>query len=391
MQAGMWRGPSGDAVVGDNNYRGIKYDVKMLPEILKEAGYATAMSGKWHLGYNPRELPNARGFDDFYGFHGGAHTYALKADDPKLFHNEKQYCEDAHGTDYYTQKAMKQIRANVESGKPFFQYLAYNAPHGPLYTHGPSKSTTWRGAVYSAKTEWVSKVYGRRGIVDPAWLDYIAIIEHMDDCIGKVLALLKELKVDDNTVVVFLSDNGAITLEDEGKYPGNNAHLRGQKGQTYQGGINVPCIIRFPKKFPAGMVSNDITVYPDIFPTILELAGLPVPAMNGKNQVRGISLVQHILSGGKTAMPERTVFFELTGKIGVRQGPWKLVGMVIENRGNYAATAEQLQTVDMELYHLKEDPSETKDLRTQMPELYEKLKDEAIRFFKGIDTDYDTQ
>jgi arylsulfatase A-like enzyme len=381
MENGMWRGP-GSSRPGDGNYRGIKYDVRLLPEILKAAGYATAMSGKWHLGTWPREVPTARGFDDFYGFLDGAHPYPLKANDPKFMHNTAQYCEEAHATDYITGKALKQIRAGVGQGKPFFQYVAYNAVHGPLY----AKDSRER---FSAKPEWLEKA-GARGVSDPARQDYVATLEHMDDCIGRLFALLKELGQDRNTAVVFVSDNGAITMNDPTNsiYPGNNGPLRGGKGQVYQGGINVPCIMKFPGTFPAGTVSESPVANVDVFPTVLELAGLPVPAANGKNPVRGTSLVPHIRSGGLEKVPERSLFFELTGGVGMRHGNWKLVGRVEEQRGVYANTAKQLQAGELELYDLSKDIDESTDLRQKMPEQYERLKRETVAFFGGIDTIY---
>ena len=354
----------------------------MLPEYLKKAGYATGVFGKWHLGHWPKEIPNDRGFDEFFGFLKGAHPYALLPDDKKFKHNKKQYCEKAHATDYITKKALNFIKDSNKKKKPFLTYVAYNAVHGPLWQKNKKKP--------SAPRKWLSAAE-KRGIDFPR-RDYVATLEHMDHCIGELLKLLKELKIEENTMVIFASDNGAITMNIKdaamSKYPGNNGPLRGGKGMTYEGGIRVPCVMAWKGKFPANIISDETVANIDIFPTILEAVGLAAPKMNGKNPVRGTSLIPHIISKAKKKMPNRTLFFELTGKVGMRKGRWKLVGNVDETRGVYANTASQLKNADLELYDLGSDIGETKDLKAKMPERYNELKKEIIGYFKSINCEF---
>ncbi len=202
MENGMWRGP-GSQQPGESGYRGINPGITLLPEHLQRSGYATGIFGKWHLGHHPANTPNARGFDTFYGFLGGAHSYNLGPGDPHYLHNKEPYCETAHATDYITDKALAFIRANANKRGPFFCYVPYNAVHGPL----------WRKErpVPFAKPEWLDRAE-KRGIDFPR-RDYVAILEHMDHAAGRLLDLLQELDIEEDTFVLFFSDNGAITLE----------------------------------------------------------------------------------------------------------------------------------------------------------------------------------
>ena len=142
--------------------------------------------------------------------------------------------------------------------------------------------------------------------------------------------------------------------------------------------------MRWKNKFPEGLVCNDIVMHFDIFSTILDAVGLTVPKMNGQNPVHGISLLQYILSKGKKPIPERTIFWELTGKVAARKGKWKLVGQIENTRGNWDQIASELKNTDLELYNIEEDISESNNLRTKNPEEYQKLKNELITFFQNI-------
>jgi len=142
--------------------------------------------------------------------------------------------------------------------------------------------------------------------------------------------------------------------------------------------------MRWKHKFPEGHVCNDIVMHFDIFSTILDAAGFTVPKMNGQNPVHGISLLQYILSKGQVPIPERTVFWELTGKVAARKGKWKIVGQIENTRGNWDRTAAELKNADFELYNLEKDISESNDLRTKNPEEYLELKKELITFFQNI-------
>ncbi len=371
MENGMWRGPSREKP----DVRSISSDVRMLPEFLKKAGYRTGIFGKWHLGYQTPNTPNDRGFDEFYGFLGGAHPYT-PTPAGRLMHNRERYQEDLHLTDYFTEKALSFIKDCAEKKEPFFCYVPYNAVHGPLWLADKPKA--------SGRKDWL-ELYAKKGVDFPR-RDYNAILGHMDNSAGRLLKLIRYLNLEENTLVIYFSDNGACleTAETKANYPGNNGPFRGGKGGTYEGGIRVPCVMRWKNKFPEGLVSDQVVMHFDIFSTILEAAGVAIPETNGSNPVHGISLMKHILSGGEYPLPERTVFWELTGKVAVRKGKWKLVGQVEATRGNWQQIVTKLKNANLELYDLGKDISEARNLREKNPAEYAELKKELSRFFENI-------
>ncbi len=380
---GMWRGP-GSQPLGSPGYRGIKRDVKMVSEYLSEAGYATGAFGKWHLGSLEGEVPNDRGFDEFHGFLGGAHPYWISGSRSKIMHNrEHDPLAKGHATELFTQWAEGFIRENAGKESPFFCYLAYNAVHGPLRVEKSKPA--------SAPEAWVKKALDRG--VSFLRSDYVAILEHMDHNIGQLVSVLDELGVAENTLIIFVSDNGGCTMEEGaagGRFPGNNGPLRGGKATTYQGGLNVPFLVNWKGKIPqSGLVSDSHVMHCDIFSSLLDAAGLSVPESNGKNPVRGMSLLPHMLSDGKTSVPERTMIFELWGNIGVRRGDYKLWASVGRDYSpDWDALAAEISQKDLELFDLQRDVAETNDLRTEHPEMYASLKAELIDHLSSINADY---
>ena len=378
---GMWRGP-GQQPLGSPGYRGIKRDVKMLSEHLAEAGYKTGAFGKWHLGSQEGEVPNDRGFDEFRGFLGGAHPYWITEGRSKILHNrEPDRTSKGHATELFTQWAEKFIRENAEADAPFFCYLAYNAVHGPLRIDESKPA--------SAPEAWVNKALDRG--VSFLRSDYVAILEHMDHNIGRLVELLDELGIAENTLIVFVSDNGGCTMGDGtagGNYPGNNGPFRGGKATTYQGGLNVPFLMNWKGRLRQGMVSDDQVMHCDIFATLLDAATIPVPEMNGKNPVRGMSLMPHVLSAGKKTIPERTMIFELWGNIGLRKGDYKLWSQIGRNSPDWEAHIAELEHTDLALFDLSKDVAEKNDLRTELPEVYASLKTELIDHLSNINSEY---
>jgi len=380
---GMWRGP-GSQPLGSPGYRGIKRDVKMLSQYLSEAGYATGAFGKWHLGSLEGEVPNDRGFDEFHGFLGGAHPYWIAGSRSKIMHNrEHDPLAKGHATELFTQWAEDFIRENAGKESPFFCYLAYNAVHGPLRVEKSKPA--------SAPEAWVKKALDRG--VSFLRSDYVAILEHMDHNIGQLVSVLDELGVTENTLIVFVSDNGGCTMEEGaagGRFPGNNGPLRGGKATTYQGGLNVPFLVNWKGKIPqGGLVSDSHVMHCDIFSSLLDAAGLTVPESNGKNPLRGMSLLPHMLSDGKTSVPERTMIFELWGNIGVRRGDYKLWASVGRDYSpDWDALAAEISQKDLELFDLQCDVAETNDLRTEHPEMYASLKAELFDHLSAINADY---
>ena len=379
MENGMWRGPSSNIGPGAQGYRGIKPDVKMLSEYLAGAGYTTGAFGKWHMGSFKGEVPNDRGFDEFRGFLGGAHPYWV-TDRSRMMHNREPDFLEGHTTELFTQWAEAFIRENAGTDEPFFCYLAYNAVHGPLRTDESQNP--------SAPDAWVEKVLGQG--VSFLRSDYVAILEHMDHNIGRLVDLLGDMGIAENTLIVFVSDNGGCTMGKEtagGKFPGNNGPYRGGKATTYQGGLNVPFLVNWEGRLPQGMVSEAQVMHCDVFCTLLDAAGIPVPGMNGKNPVRGMSLMPHMISAGREPIPERTMIFELWGNIGLRKGPYKLWSRIESNRANWKQHVTELERTDLELFDLSQDIAEQNDLRIQRPEVYTSLKAELVDYFANINAE----
>ena len=378
---GMWRGP-GQQPLGSPGYRGIKRDVKMLSEHLAAAGYKTGAFGKWHMGELAGEVPNDRGFDEFRGFLKGAHPYWITEKRSKMMHNrEPDRTSQGHATELFTGWAEKFIRESAAKDTPFFCYLAYNAVHGPLRTD--------KSKAASAPEAWVKKALDRG--VSFLRSDYVAILEHMDHNIGKLVNVLDQLGIADNTLIVFVSDNGGCTMEEAavgGRFPGNNGPFRGGKATTYQGGLNVPLLMNWKGRLPQGMISNDQVMHCDIFATLLDAATIPVPKMNGKNPVRGMSLIPHMLSSGKKNVPERTMIFELWGNIGVRKGSYKLWSQIGRNSPDWEVQIAELKKTDLALFDLSKDVAEKRDLRTKLPDVYASLKKELIDHLANLNTEY---
>lgn len=379
---GMWRGP-GTQPLGSPGYRGIKRDVKMLSEHLSESGYKTGAFGKWHMGSLEGEVPNDRGFDEFRGFLRGAHPYWIKAGRSNFMHNRQpDRTSQGHATELFTDWAENFIRTNATKGDPFFCYVAYNAVHGPLRVDKSKPA--------SAPEAWINKALDRG--VSFLRSDYVAILEHMDHNIGRLVDLLDELDVAKNTLIVFVSDNGGCTMEENaagGRFPGNNGPLRGGKASTYQGGLNVPLLIKWKSRLPQGMISDDQVMHCDLFATLLDAATISVPETNGKNPVRGVSLIPHMRSGGKKKIADRTMIFELWGNVGLRKGDYKLWSNIGRDQSpDWDALVAELEHTDLSLFDLGEDIAEKNDLRTELPEIYASLKAELIEHFSGINTEY---
>lgn len=365
---GMWRGPSGPKQDPDGNVikpdtRVVHDDVRMLPEFLKQAGYATGIFGKWHLGYDEDNVPNTRGFDEFVGFPGGAHPYWWSKNS-KIEHNGKPLKTDKHFTDLFADEAIRFIETKKD--QPFFCYLAFNAVHGPLRTENKP--------VDSARPDWL-KHYEEAGVAQPR-RDYNAVMSHADARVGDVLKTLETLGLTGNTLVIYLSDNGGITHT----YPSNNGPLRGGKGEAFEGGIRVPAVMQWPGTIPKGSVSNADGVHFDLFATILEAAGVHVPRKNGALTMDGISLLQHLTSGGETPLPDRVLFWDLWGKQAVIDGPWKIVGDSGNHNGNFNKAVTAAKATDFMLVNLRVDLGETKDLKDNHPAIYQNLKEQLINW-----------
>ncbi|TDB67326.1 sulfatase family protein [Arundinibacter roseus] len=328
----------------DNSWGYLAPQTSLLPAQLKKAGYHTAIIGKWHLGLQSPNTPNEHGFDYFHGWLGDMmDDYWLhrRHDINYMRKNSQTIDPKGHATDLFTQWSVDYIQQQAEDAQPFFLYLAYNAPHTPV----------------QPPTEWVQKVKARQPGISPKRAELVALIEHMDDGIGKVIAALKESGQYTNTLIVFTSDNG-------GYLPSlaNNGPTRNGKGSMYEGGLRVPASIVWPGQIKPGSVSDQVNLSMDVYPTLLEVAGItPDVLLNGRSFLPTLR--------GQSAPPEeRPLYFtrreggtDYAGQCiyALRLGSWKLL--------------QNTPYEPMELYNLDDDPLEKKNVRAQQPAVYKKL------------------
>jgi arylsulfatase A-like enzyme len=229
----------------------------------------------------------------------------------------------------------------------------------------------------SAKPEWLARVQAR-GYEQPKH-DYYALLEHLDNSVGRIMETLRRLELSERTLFLFVSDNGAL----EGKYAGNNGALRGEKGMVYEGGIRVPAIICWPGQIPAGSVSSAPAMAFDLFSTCLAAARIDAPQSNGRYPVHGLSLLEHARGGGRPPLPDRYLFWDLWGKLAAFHDGWKLVGQIDNHRGRFTEAVPQIEAAKFELYYLPEDIEESRDVAAAQPEVYADLKQRLIAWFKA--------
>jgi len=253
----------------------------VVSSVLKKAGYATAVFGKWDGGQLKRFLPLQRGFDTYYGFTNTGVDYFTheRYGWPSMFRDNQPTIEDkgTYCTYLFQREAVKFVKANKD--KPFFLYLPFNAPHGasnldPKIRGAAQAPEKFKKMYPNLKDDYVKgSRYGKPALVpskSKRRLEYAASITCMDAAIGEVLGLLDKFEIADNTIVIFFSDNG-------GSGGANNAPLRGHKAQMFEGGIRVPFIARYPGTIPAGTVSDEFLTALELFPTFAKIAGQPLP------------------------------------------------------------------------------------------------------------------
>ncbi|WP_430815675.1 sulfatase-like hydrolase/transferase [Carboxylicivirga sp. RSCT41] len=238
----------------DNTWGNLSDEVPFLPEQLKMLGYHTALIGKWHLGYESPDLPNDRGFDHFKGYVGDMmddyYTHK-RAGINWMREGSKQIEPKGHATDVFTTWAREYINIQSKADKPYFLFLTYNAPHDPI----------------QPPAEWLEKIKKREPQANLKRQKLIALIEHLDAGVGKVMEAIEKSGEADNTLIVFTSDNGGAL-----QYGANNGSLKGGKGDLYEGGIRIPCIVNWPDKIKSNTVSEPIILM-DFYPSLIELAG----------------------------------------------------------------------------------------------------------------------
>ena len=317
-----------------------------LAEILRNSGYATAITGKWHLGLRPENGPHMYGFEYTYGFlHGqiDQYTHRYKFGDRTWHRNNEFIDEEGHATDLITNEAMQYIKNYRDKSKPFFLYVPYSVPHFPV-----QEEKKWLDIYKDTTTNESRRAFA-------------ASVTHMDYAISQLLKTLNDEKLRENTLVIFISDNGGqenwIDVSDQygGRHGpndrlGDNRPLRDWKGSLYEGGIRVPAILNWPGRISKGKV-NDITSANDILPTMTYLTGNTLSPQAG---VEGVNVWQAVYDGAP--LGKRTIYLRTKKQMALREGDWKLVysGKTFKN-GTY------------ELFNLANDPNETKDVSEANP------------------------
>ncbi len=396
-----------------------------IAEALKFAGYKTYMSGKWHVGEKPEYWPRKRGFDRYFGLISGASSYfEIIKDQPRVRQmalDDSLWFPPRNGfymTDAISDHAVSFLNEHYQkdSDKPFFLYLAFTAPHWPL--HAPEDEINKYLGKYNGGWDSLRNVRYEKmkelGLIDdhfvlserpddiPAWKDvpeadqkiwsrkmavYAAMIDRMDQDIGNVLALLREKGEIDNTLIMFLSDNGGCHENIEGRHLNDpnvpiglrgsyvaynkpwanvsNTPFRKYKSWTYEGGIKTPLIIHWPatiQQSEDGKLKRNVGEIIDIMPTCLDVAGLSYDkiADKSKKAIHGMSLMP-IIQGNNAQIP-RTLYWEHEGCQAIRKGDWKLV--------------MDRQIKRWELYNLKDDPTEVNNVYNQYPEIADSLTTE---------------
>lgn len=322
-------GPSAQVV-------GLPLDQKLFPQYMKELGYKTGLVGKWHLGSEAQYVPTARGFDEFFGFPGGAHSYIdAKPNTPNaIMRGTKPVNETEYLTDAFNREAVAFIRQHAK--EPFFLYLAFNAVHTPQQC--PDKYT----APFSS-------------IQDPKRRMMAGMLAAMDVGVGNVLKTLREAGIEENTLVFFIADNGGPTPANGSR----NTPFSGYKGQVLEGGIRVPFIMQWKNRLPAGKTYTQPVISLDILPTALAAAGASVPT---DRKVDGVNLLPFIM-GEKESAPHEALYWRFGSQAAIRQGDYKLLIQPQQKP---------------KLINLKEDVAEQHDLSEKEPQLAARL-DSALK------------
>jgi arylsulfatase B len=360
LLTGRWpiRYGMGESVITPWRKYGLPLTEKTLADLVAEAGYERrGIFGKWHLGHYKKELlPLSRGFTHFYGFYNGAFDYFTHIREGELdWHRNLETCRDeGYATDLIGREAVRFIDKSP-GDKPFFLYIPFNSPHLPL----------------QAKEQDIAK-YDH--IKDEKERVYAAMVDSLDQAIGKILEALDEMGIADNTLVLFFSDNGAIRYGDNGPW-------RSGKGSVYEGGVRVPAVIRWPDGIDEGRDVDGMMGYIDVYPTIKRIIGVTAPE---PNPLDGLDMLEIIR--GRAEAPKRDWFSYIAqgkpDRTAVCDGTWKLVvvgGSVLDvslESGLLPVHSENKPSV--ELFRLDRDPGEQNNLAAEHPtvvaELLKRLK-----------------
>jgi arylsulfatase A-like enzyme len=345
--------------LGPKQKIGLHPDEMTLAEVLKPRGYATAIVGKWHLGRPVELLPTRQGFDEYFGL---PYSNDMWPENPNAAKNTypplplidgerviEEMPDPSQLTRRYTERAVSFIDRNASG--PFFLYLAHSMPHVPLFV----------GSRFAGRS--------RQGL-------YGDVIEEIDASVGEVLQALKRHRIEDDTLVIFTSDNGPWLSY--GQHGGSAGPFREGKGTSFEGGIRVPCVMRWPGHIPKGRTNDTPLMTIDVLPTVARLAGAPLPP----RPIDGLD-VWPILKGERGATnphPAYFIYYNQGDLLAVRSGDWKLffphTSQTLAGRpggtNGMAARYQQLP-VGTELYHLRRDPGETRNVVDAHPEVVARL------------------
>ena len=336
-----------------------------IAKVLKKRDYSTACIGKWHLGHHPEFLPTSHGFDQFYGL---PYSNDMDPAEGKSRNRDRAWKEkdvtpwnvplmrdtviverpakQETLTKRYTEEAIQFIRENAED--PFFLYLPHTMPHIPLFVSD---------AFYDP---------------DPQKA-YAATIAEIDWSVGQILKTVKQLGIDDNTLIVYTSDNGPwLAMKHHG---GSALPLRDGKFSTFEGGMRVPCIVRWPGTVPAGRVSNEVGASFDLLPTFAHFAGIE---LDGERVIDGKNIAD-LLTGNGVSPHEEFFYYRGENVQGVRRGPWKLNLGRVQKRRNRADVVTSTS-----LHYLPSDISEAKNVLEQNPSVAEALTEAAEAFDRSL-------
>ncbi|MBX2817133.1 MAG: sulfatase-like hydrolase/transferase [Saprospiraceae bacterium] len=338
-----------------DNWGYLDPSISLLPDLLHQRDYHTALIGKWHLGLESPNVPNERGFDYFHGWLGDMmDDYWLKRRHEINYMRENEHVIDpeGHATDLFTTWAIDYIEGRKDQANPFFLYLAYNAPHFPV----------------QPPEDWLEKVKLREPEVSPKRAKLIAFIEHLDHGIGKVIETLKSTGQYENTLIIFTSDNGGL-LRDEA----NNGPLRDGKQSVYEGGLKVPtCVVWNQGKVKASSSTDYRAATMDIFPTVLEAAGLSHP-----EEMPSLSFLP-VLQGHEMSDRDRPLYFVR------REGNARYGGLTIQAvLLNEWKLLQNSPFGPQEMYNLAADPLEQHNLRGENPDQFKELNGLMMKFIQA--------
>ena len=328
-----------------------------IAQTMKKAGYATAMFGKWHLGEKGEYHPSKRGFDEAIVSMGKHFEFATQ---PKVEYPKGEYLAD-----FLTNKAVDFIQRHKDG--PFFLYLPHFGVHSP----------------HQAKPELIAKFKDKAGVGGHNNPTYAAMIASVDESVGRVMAALDELKLADNTVLIFTSDNGGVGgYEREGVHGGDitdNAPLRSGKGSLYEGGTRVPFIVRWPGVTKAGTNCDVPSIHVDLYPTLAEIGKAALP--EGQT-LDGESLVP-LFRDAAANLKRDAIFQHFPGYLGAGENTWRTTPVGLIEIGDWKLM-EFFEDGRLELYNVKDDIGEQKNLAAENPEKTKELHAQMLAWREGI-------